>query len=152
MKRLSLSSLYSNIHFIAILIILLIFSIKYYYILPILLVYLFFIFKKTNLFKLAIIAIILVLFSYLQYRFIEINCDSIEGIVIRDDNNKYVLLTQKGKIMLYSEESLELGDVLSSNIEALDYDSSLFSYSDYLLNNNIIQKDIKTPITIKRIL
>lgn len=136
MKKLKISSLYDNLHFLFILLILLILAIKHWYFIPVFIAYLFFIFKKTPLFYLGVCLSILVFFSNLKYLKTH-NSNEFEGTVVECDAKKAIIRTDGFKVLVYHDEKLSLGDVGVFYVSNLNYDSDLFEYSEYLENNNI---------------
>ena len=138
MKKLKIELLYNNVHFLFIFVILLILSFKYLYILPFLIFYTVFLIKKTKLYKFFLILFIVVMCSYQQYYFINIDVSNIKGIVIECDSEKAVIRSNFNKIMVYHNKELSLGDYGVFSLTKVDYDTELFSYSDYLLDQNIV--------------
>ena len=138
MKKLKIESLFNNVHFIFIFLILLILTIKYWYLCPILIIYGIFLLKKTNLFKISMMISFLVLISFGQYFSSLKDCSSVNGIVLECDSKKAVISSLNGKIIVYHDDELSLGDYGKFYIKEVNYDTELFSYSDYLLNKSII--------------
>ena len=136
MKKLKISLLFDNVHFLFILVILLILSLKHWYFIPILLFFSFFIYKKTSLFCLCIILSFLICVSSLRYLF-EFNDTNFTGIVVECDNKKALVQTNKGKVLIYHSKNLNLGDFGVFEVSQLDYDTELFDYGDYLKNKDI---------------
>ena len=134
MKKLKISLLFDNVHFLFILVILLILSLKHWYFIPILLFFSFFIYKKTSLFCLCIILSFLICVS--RYLF-EFNDTNFTGIVVECDNKKALVQTNKGKVLIYHSKNLNLGDFGVFEVSQLDYDTELFDYGDYLKNKDI---------------
>ena len=135
-KKLKISSLYDNLHFLFILIIVLILALKYWYFIPVLTIYLIFLYKKTPLFYLGVILSLFVLISNIKY-FVEFKDLSFTGVVIECDNKKATISTIKGKVLVYHNEQIKLGDCCNFTVEELDYDTELFNHHEYLNNKNI---------------
>lgn len=136
MKKLKITSLYNNLHFLFILLILVVLSLKYWYFIPVLLIYLIFLFKKTSLFFIGVILSIVVLISSSRYLF-KHEKNEFSGLVIECDNKKATVLTEFNLVLVYHKEELNLGDYASFKVSNLDYSSDLFDYKEYLLSKDI---------------
>ena len=136
MKKLKITSLYNNLHFLFILLILVVLSLKYWYFIPVLLIYLIFLFKKTPLFFIGVILSIIVLISSSRYLF-KHEKNEFSGLVIECDNKKATVLTEFNLVLVYHKEELNLGDYASFKVSNLDYSSDLFDYKEYLLSKDI---------------
>ena len=136
MKKLKLSLLYDNLHFLFGLVILLILTLKYWYFGFALFFYFVFLYKKTPLFNVGVFLAILIVVSSFQYTF-NFAQEKFAGIVVECTKEKATVLTLKGKVLLYHKDELELGDNGIFTISQLDYDTELFDYTEYLNNKGI---------------
>ena len=136
MKKLKLTFLYNNVHFLAISVILLILTFKYIFFLGLLIPYLIFIFGKTPLFKLTILLLSLVAISYLQYYPYEIPYH-FKGIIVDCDNYKAEILTKHGKVYLFGENEFSLGDYIDVSTKDYHFQNQAFNYQEYLENKGI---------------
>ena len=109
MKKLNLSLLYNNLHFLFVLVILLILTLKYWYFGVPLIFYFVFLYKKTPLFNIGVFLAILVVVSSFQYTFDFVE-EKFDGIVVDCTKEKATILTRKGKVLVYHKDELELGD------------------------------------------
>ena len=128
MKKLNISLLYDNLHFLFGLVILLILTLKYWYFGLVLFFYFVFLYKKTPLFNVGVFLAILVVVSSFQYTFYFVE-EKFDGIVIDCTKEKATLLTSKGKVLIYHEDDLKLGDSGIFTISMLNYDNELFNYT-----------------------
>lgn len=135
-KRLEISSLYDNVHFLFILIVLLILALKHWIFIFGVVLYLFFIYKKTPLFSIGVFLASIILVINISYLF-EFNKTTFSGVVVECDKDKAVINSSGSKVLIYHKNSLSLGDYGEFVVTNLDYDTELFSYSDYLLNKGI---------------
>ena len=136
MKRLKLSLLYDNLHFLFILIILLILTIKYCFFGIPLIVYFVLLYKKTPLFNIGVFLTILIVASSFQYLH-KFEDNVFSGIVIEGSEKYATVLTKNGKVLIYHEDNINLGDYGIFFIKTLDYDTELFNYTEYLNNKGI---------------
>ena len=136
MRKLKISLLYDNVHFLFILSILLILTLKYWYFCFGLLLYLLFIYKKTKIFKVSIILCGLIILSSLRY-YIEFSKTTFYGTVVEIKDNKATIYTNGVKVLVYHEEQLSLGDYGYFVVEEVDYNSDIFDYNEHLLNKGI---------------
>lgn len=137
LKKLKISLLSNNLHFIFFFLILLILSIYKWYYFFILLIFLIFLIRKTKLFIFIIVISLFTIISYCQYH--NKIADNFYGIIVEKNADKYTIRTKKGKVLCYSNLELEIGDYGYFETEEVNYDSSLFNYSTYLENNNILR-------------
>ena len=136
MRKSKIISLYDKVHFLAILIILLILTLKYWYFCFVLLIYLIFLYRKTSLFKIGVFLSLLVIFSSVRY-YVEFESYEFYGTVIEITENKATVVSDFMKIIVYHDNELELGYYGLFKVTDLDYDSDLFNYSEYLGYKNI---------------
>lgn len=137
MKRLKISSLYDSLHFLLFFVVLLILSLKYWYLFPILFIYIVFIIKKTELISFCLFLGILIIISSLQY--IPVNKDelSFKGVIVEINDKSIVVKNMGRKYLIYCDEKLSIGDIAEVKIEKTNSKNELFDYSEYLLNNSI---------------
>ena len=136
MKRLKISSLFDNVHFLFILLILSILSLNNWYYIFLCIFYLFFIYKKTKLFNLGVVLCLIICLSNFKY-YIKPEGNEFFGTVVQCDTQTATIKTKRGKVLIYHEDILHLGDSGYFSVSELKYDSPFFDYSDYLLNKNI---------------
>ena len=137
MKRLKISSLYDSLHFLLFFVVLLILSLKYWYLFPILFIYIVFIIKKTELISFCLFLGILIIISSLQY--IPVNKDelSFKGVIVEINDKSIVVKNMGRKYLIYCDEKLSIGDIAEVKIEKTNSKNELFDYNEYLLNNSI---------------
>ena len=138
MKKSKILSLYDNLHFLFILIILLILTLKYWYFCFLLILFLIFIYKKTELFFIGVLLCIFTILFSVNY-YIPFNQVEFSGTVIEIDEKKAVVLVNANKIMVYHNGEIKLGDYGDFKVLEVDYNTDIFNYDDYLLNKRIKQ-------------
>lgn len=136
MKKSNISSLYDNVHFIFVATILFILSLRHFYFVPILFIYIIFIIRKTKLIYSILITIIIISASCIKY-IIKFEEKEFYGTVIECDDEKAIVKSKGRKILIYHKNELLIGDYGKFVVEDLNYDTELFDYSNYLLNKNI---------------
>ena len=136
MKKLNRTFLYDNVHFLAIGLIILIFSLKYWWCLFFLVPYLAFVYYKTDVFYFLIIIILLCLISYLQYLPISMK-NEFYGLVIDLDSYSVEVLTSQGIVKLFGKHNLVLGDYVLFKVSDYIESSTVFDYQQYLFNQGI---------------
>lgn len=138
MKKLKIESLAGNWHFLAVLLILIILSIKYPYLIIIAFSYFIFMLKRCPKSIWILIIVILLFLSYLQYvEFADIAYEY-DGLIVEKDDNNYTVLTIDNCYLIYSKNELHLGDYGHFKTKDFIYNNpSPFDYETYLKNKNI---------------
>lgn len=137
MKRLKVSLLYDNVHFLFLFILLFLLSIKYWYLSFILFFYTIFIFRKTKLFYLCLIIAGITLLSYTKYWINNEIEPFFDGVVLECSDDSAVVYTNGIKIIVSHDGQLNIGDFGYFNVEEIKLENELFDYEEYLLNYNI---------------
>lgn len=136
MKKLKDISLYDNLHFILIFALLFILTFKYWYIVFLLILYVIFIIVKTELFGLCLILSVLLSITSVQY--IKINIPSqLNGLVIECDEKEAVVFSKYGKVLIYHDNNLNIGDYGNFMVKEKIGNQELFDYEEYLSNLGI---------------
>ena len=136
MKKLKITLLYNNLHFLFILLILTILSMRYWYFIPVLLFYIIYLFKKTPLFYIGVILSIIVLISSIRYH-ISFNEKIFTGLVIDSTSEEATISSNGSLVLIYHDNILSTGDYGRFSVKELDYSSDLFDYKEYLLSKDI---------------
>lgn len=136
MKRLKITSLYDNFHFVIIFLILLVLSLKYWYLFSLLFIYSIFIYKKTDIFFIVVLFGIILLMSFVIH-LPNNNLKELEGVVIKCDDKSAVVISNFKKYFVYHDDIFVLGDKVKLNVESIKYQNELFDYNEYLQNQGI---------------
>ena len=136
MNRLKILSLYDNIYFIAIGV-LLVSLFKYtFFLIPIYLFYL----RKRNIFTLTFIFMSLFSFRLILkvYKPFPIS-NKISGLIVDVKENNYILKTNIHKVIVYTNDTLSLGDYVKveGTYRIINYPTIPFDYNDYYLKHDI---------------
>ncbi len=133
----------NDVHFFLIGMMILIIGLKYYFILPLLFLYLLFIYKKTNYIIPILILLVTTLFVITTLKIIRDNNYKIEykGMCEVVEDNNFVINTGLYKVKCYEyNHNYEVGDVVEVKIELYDDKKSYdydFDNSEYLYSKNI---------------
>ena len=149
MNRLKILSLYDNIYYIAVGV-LLVSLFKYvFFLIPIYLYYL----RKRKLFFLLILimslfSIRLLLKVYKPFKIKE----EIKGIVVSVGDNSYLVKKDIQKVILYTNETLALGDYVcaSGTYREISYPTIPFDYNTYYLHKDIKYQFYASKIEVKK--
>ena len=136
MNRLKILSLYDNIYFIAIGV-LLVSLFKYvFFLIPIYLFYL----RKREIFTITFIIMSLFSFRLMLkvYKPFPIS-NKISGLIVDVKENNYILKTNVQKIIVYSNDTLSLGDYVKveGTYRIINYPTIPFDYNNYYLKHDI---------------
>lgn len=151
MSKLRILSLYDNIYYIAVGVLLVsLFKYVFFLIPP----YLFFIRKKK------IFPIVFIISSLFSIRLIfKANktfkiSNNISGIVMDVKSNSYILKTFNQKIIVYTNETLSLGDYIkiSGTYREINYPTIPFDYNNYYLKHDIKYQFYANSIKKKKII
>lgn len=136
MKTLKIKSLANNYHFLFLLIILVILSIKYLYLIPLTLIYLYYLIRKIKIHLIFFIPLIILGLSYLQY--LGNIPNEFKGLVVDKNNQNYTVLVGFHYVKINTKTDLELGDYGTFVIKDIEFKTpSPFDYNLYLKNKNI---------------
>lgn len=149
MIRLKILSLYDNIYYVAVGV-LLVSLFKYtYFLIPL---YLFYI-RKREVFALtfvimSIFSIRLMLKVYKPFNIKE----NISGIITDVKDNSYILKLSNQKVILYTNDTLSLGDSISATgtFRVINYPTIPFDYNNYYLKHDIKYQFFANKIEKKR--
>ena len=136
MNRLKILSLYDNIYFIAIGV-LLVSLFKYvFFLIPIYLFYL----RKREIFTITFIIMSLFSFRLMLkvYKPFPIS-NKISGLIVDVKESNYILKTNVQKIIVYSNDTLSLGDYVKveGTYRIINYPTIPFDYNNYYLKHDI---------------
>lgn len=165
LKELKKKPFCNSLHHFLFLVILLLLSIKYIWFIPILFIYLVYIFLKTKLIIPTLIIFLLIfirLFIFYYETKIEIP-KNFNSYVLDIEEDNYILFYKGIKVKVYEKGHNNLpGDIINiefekSNIDTKSYESD-FNYKEYLYSSDIIYQGwgktkeyITTTISINRI-
>ena len=151
MNRLKILSLYDNIYYVAVGV-LLVSLFKYtFFLIPI---YLFYI-RKRKIFPLTflIMSLFSVRFLLKVYKPYKMN-KVISGIIVDVKNNSYILKTNTQKVIIYTNDTLSLGDYvkMEGSFRKINYPTIPFDYNNYYLKHDIKYQFFPNKITKKKII
>ena len=155
----------NNLHHFLFVIILFLLSIKYLGFIPLLFIYLVYIFLKTKLFIYVII-----LFSFISIRLMIFNLEKIieiptnfDAYIMDIEDDSYLVFYKGIKIKIYEKNHHNLpGDIINIEFKETSLDTKSyeeeFDYKEYLYANNILhqgkgitKKYIRTTISFNRL-
>ncbi len=149
MNKLKILSLYDNIYYIAIGVLLVSLFQYTFFLIPI---YLFYIRKKKIFILTFIVMSIFSLRLILKvYKPFNIN-NNISGIVMDIKENSYIVKLYNQKVILYTNETLSLGNYIkaSGNYREINYPSIPFDYNNYYLKHDIKYQFFANKIEVKK--
>ncbi len=149
MNRLKILSLYDNIYYIAIGVLLVSLFQYTFFLIPI---YLFYI-RKKKIFTLTFIFMSLFSFRLILKVYKNFNIsNNISGIVMDVKENSYIIKLHNQKVILYTNETLSLGNYIkaSGNYREINYPTIPFDYNNYYLKHDIKYQFFANKIEIKK--
>lgn len=151
MNRLKILSLYDNIYYVSVGV-LLVSLFKYtFFLIPI---YLFYI-RKRWIFTLTFIIMSLFSMRLLLKVYKPFHMSNrLSGLIVDVKNNSYILKTNTQKVIIYTNETLSLGDYvkMEGTYRIINYPTIPFDYNNYYLKHDIKYQFFPTKLEKKKII